>query len=760
MANSTDTFIKGKQAERRRQDEAERQLRDRLPKVHRIAAALSDFRKPFQDFYNLRQNADATREERAQMHGKVADAFLRLSRQLTSEGEEHRLDRDASLQGPLWSLAQDLFQLGRQEERDALLSRLDDIGGMPAEDQSDVWRHVLWFTDSILGPVEAMTGSPPVGTDALQSSNTDNGAEMQAAAASPEQPAAVLDPAVQAIIDEARAKERQALAAQRTLEESAARWRRASEAWLRVRDFQGEAIPPGLTGRALHRRYAELIVELGRVLKVDGWSDRIDAVRADTDPKKYALTLLRKAMEGDISTVTTMIYEGVNTLFHLGLQADSWLRTGLMNEVLGIQQAPEPPLGWEGSYDEEVETAEDFIRWIDREFLIHETIKRGQSNRPSDGRLIRNAYRLVTKLELAGMPLEPIRPFTLNAELAVLRNLRRLCLERKVYGSPQIESDPTASAGPEGVSECKDRPATAQIDGDRTEAADPPKGRTITPLSRLDLPRIVEAIRILYCIIEHPPAKPWQPPPWLVEQFRQTTAGEEGLQLIAKNPTHCWVIDGAGTEVLNRLMPPWHHSRDDCPEITESQLDLALKVKLLELRKMLLRFGFSETVASNRAEALQVFAFLESVLVLLGGKPAGGTGKSEGAGTDRDQDGAEQDEEAGHKLLGRKPKRSTTSGSARAKIIGYLIKHHKYADGAVLNKEPIQCNELAIKAKVAKASASRFFEKEFGGYEKYAALCRRNSAELETSLKVLNGDFSPHLLYGRTPPGESQSDEE
>jgi hypothetical protein len=116
--------------------------------------------------------------------------------------------------------------------------------------------------------------------------------------------------------------------------------------------------------------------------------------------------------------------------------------------------------------------------------------------------------------------------------------------------------------------------------------------------------------------------------------------------------------------------------------------------------------------------------------------------------------------EAEHEPHATKTKRSTTRGSARAKIIGYLNKHHKYTDGAVLNKEPIQCNELARKADVANASASRFFEKYFGGHEKYMAMCRRNSADLETSLKLLNVDFPPHLLYGRTPPGELQSDAE
>jgi hypothetical protein len=44
---------------------------------------------------------------------------------------------------------------------------------------------------------------------------------------------------------------------------------------MRVEQFRGDAIPMGLTGESLYKAYAELIVELGRVLKADGWQDRM-----------------------------------------------------------------------------------------------------------------------------------------------------------------------------------------------------------------------------------------------------------------------------------------------------------------------------------------------------------------------------------------------------------------------------------------------------------------------------------------------------
>jgi hypothetical protein len=111
-----------------------------------------------------------------------------------------------------------------------------------------------------------------------------------------------------------------------------------------------------------------------------------------------------------------------------------------------------------------------------------------------------------------------------------------------------------------------------------------------------------------------------------------------------------------------------------------------------------------------------------------------------------------------------KSKRSTERGEGRAKLIAALTKHHKYADGSCLNLEPIGNNELARLAEVSESTASAFFNNEFnqgesGGYGTYRVICR-DSGRLADSLKVLNGEFSPHHLYGRTPPGECERDDE
>ena len=105
------------------------------------------------------------------------------------------------------------------------------------------------------------------------------------------------------------------------------------------------------------------------------------------------------------------------------------------------------------------------------------------------------------------------------------------------------------------------------------------------------------------------------------------------------------------------------------------------------------------------------------------------------------------------------PKRSTERGEGRAKLIAALSKHHEYADRGCLKLEPIGNNELARLAGVAKRTASAFFDKEFRGHAKYKALCG-DAGRLAAALKLLNGEYAPHLLYGSKPPEKSDSEDD
>jgi hypothetical protein len=111
------------------------------------------------------------------------------------------------------------------------------------------------------------------------------------------------------------------------------------------------------------------------------------------------------------------------------------------------------------------------------------------------------------------------------------------------------------------------------------------------------------------------------------------------------------------------------------------------------------------------------------------------------------------------KPLVRKRKRSTAPGDARAKLVAALTKHHQYAGGSCLNLLPIGNNELARLAEVSESTASDFFTTEFKGHSKYKALCQ-DTGGLAMALKLLNGEFASHFLYGRRPIDEECSDSE
>jgi hypothetical protein len=100
-----------------------------------------------------------------------------------------------------------------------------------------------------------------------------------------------------------------------------------------------------------------------------------------------------------------------------------------------------------------------------------------------------------------------------------------------------------------------------------------------------------------------------------------------------------------------------------------------------------------------------------------------------------------------------KSKGSSEKGEGREKLISALTAYHRYAEGSLLNLQPVVSNELARLADVSKSTASEFFAKTFKGHGKYKAVCR-DSAMLVAALKLLNNEFAPYHLFGGVPPGE------
>lgn len=110
------------------------------------------------------------------------------------------------------------------------------------------------------------------------------------------------------------------------------------------------------------------------------------------------------------------------------------------------------------------------------------------------------------------------------------------------------------------------------------------------------------------------------------------------------------------------------------------------------------------------------------------------------------------------RTAGAKKKRSTTKGEGREKCIAALTQHHKYQGRSCLNTEPIGCNELARQADVSQSTASSFFKSQFKSHTAYKVVCR-DAGRLADYLRLLNGEFSPHELYGRNPPNERFQDD-
>lgn len=106
----------------------------------------------------------------------------------------------------------------------------------------------------------------------------------------------------------------------------------------------------------------------------------------------------------------------------------------------------------------------------------------------------------------------------------------------------------------------------------------------------------------------------------------------------------------------------------------------------------------------------------------------------------------------------KRSKRSTQKGDARLKIISALTAHHQYAKGSCLNLEPIGSNELARMADVSGSSASAFFKKKFEGLQEYKTICA-DASKLVIALKMLNDEFSPHVLLSPHRSHEIADDE-
>lgn len=103
-------------------------------------------------------------------------------------------------------------------------------------------------------------------------------------------------------------------------------------------------------------------------------------------------------------------------------------------------------------------------------------------------------------------------------------------------------------------------------------------------------------------------------------------------------------------------------------------------------------------------------------------------------------------------------KGTTKKGGEDDDIIAALTAHHQYDNGHCRNMVPIGVRELEDTYQVKRDRATRFFKKHFGdkdsgsvwGHKNYKATCNRNREKIESWLKDLNRDYSPHPVIDPT----------
>lgn len=87
-------------------------------------------------------------------------------------------------------------------------------------------------------------------------------------------------------------------------------------------------------------------------------------------------------------------------------------------------------------------------------------------------------------------------------------------------------------------------------------------------------------------------------------------------------------------------------------------------------------------------------------------------------------------------------------------LVAALTEHHDYSGGSCMNTDPITVAELAERTGVSKATVSDFMKKKFGSHALYKAYC--SDRRLVDSLKLMNNEFTPRAVFGRTPPNEGE----
>jgi hypothetical protein len=212
LSDFSDLFEQERERQREH-NELENRRQEHLVVLRRVLVPFNALRSTFQEYYRLRQRPDASPEELNQMHSRLADACIALARCLKAEGWEDRFDILPPSHHRNHQIADHVYDLARQEQREALLSLFRELQTITPNTREDIWRFIVQNADELISPVETTFGGVPIWSNRRMHASGDP-AEIR-------QPAEVVSAGEQ-ITPAAQAEAKQAEGVSATSEEAAA----------------------------------------------------------------------------------------------------------------------------------------------------------------------------------------------------------------------------------------------------------------------------------------------------------------------------------------------------------------------------------------------------------------------------------------------------------------------------------------------------------------------------------------------------------
>ena len=177
------------------------------------------------------------------------------------------------------------------------------------------------------------------------------------------------------------------------------------------------------TEAEFYNAWAGEFLEIRKVLNRAGLVDRLKQLEAGSNPARdCAILLATLACESGRFDEITPLLQRVVAVPEMWIESSVQLRR-LPDELLGVVRPP-APAGWEGSPPEEpIDSLEDLRAWIRHQLQIVRQSMQASGGVENPGQSVRNAYRILERLNVAGSPAVPQQEVKsgLDEEAALMR---------------------------------------------------------------------------------------------------------------------------------------------------------------------------------------------------------------------------------------------------------------------------------------------------------------------------------------------------